>query len=226
MLATVLMATWLAQAEAAPPEPAAPAPAAPAPALDPAPRDPVNALGLQARLAYRLGSEGSAVGPAAGFSVGATFAHRYLLVARVLELAAALDLFHDNFTTAVTGSTPGTELPYAGERTLTQTSFALLQVLAVRGGPLRAWVAGGAGVTIAYFSSPERTLRPGSSSATQPLARAAAGIDVDIGARTAVCLRADFTHPLTRPSFTSTAGQTYSLFGDLFDAGVGVQFRF
>jgi hypothetical protein len=262
MLASVVMASWLAQAEAAPAEPpgpppaAAPLPATPpfsvaappptnpplAPLTPPAPVPPepvvaedqapapANTFSVAGRLASRLGTTGtSGLGPATGFSLGANYERRYALVAQALELGVAVDLFYDRFSQGVEGSalqSPGAEQAYAAQRILTQTSFVLLQTAATRAGPVRIWAAGGGGLTIGYFSTPELALRPGSRSTRQPVARGALGFDVLIGPRTSIGLRADFTHTLTRPTFTPDAGPTYSLFGDLLDVGVGLFYRF
>jgi hypothetical protein len=79
---------------------------------------------------------------------------------------------------------------------------------------------------MAYFSTPELALRPGATNAVQPMARAGIGVDVTIKSDTGVCVRADYTHTLTRPEFTTESGQTLSLFGDLFDLGAGLFYRF
>jgi hypothetical protein len=186
-------------------------------------------MGVLARFAYRLGSEGSALGPAAGFSLGATFERRYALVGQRLGLGLAVDLFHDHFMMGVQGSevvSPGVEQPYDAQRVVTETSFALLQTVGTEAGPARFWVAGGAGVTVGYLSSPERDLRPGSTTAVQALGRGAVGIDIAVRPRTAVGIRSDLTHLFGRPTFTTTAGQTYSPFGDLFDVGLGLLYHF
>ena len=121
---------------------------------------------------------------------------------------------------------PGVEQTFDGTRMLSETSFALLQTAAWRAGPVRPFVAAGVGVTIAYFSSPEIDLRPGSKDAVQPLARGVAGIDVAVSATTAVVLRVDYTHTFTRPTYTTNQAVTYSLFGDLLHVGAGLLVRF
>ena len=230
--ALVLAASW-AQAEPAPPPPAPPPAAPPPAALPPAALPPppalANGLAVLGRFAYRLGSAGQSLGPAAGFSLGGSFEHRYLAIPDALELGAAVDFFYDRFATGVVGSSmvaPGVEQTFAGTRMLSETSFALLQTVAWRAGPLRPFVAAGVGASIAYFSSPELNLRPGSMDAVRPLVRVAAGIDIAVSATAAVVIRADTTHGFTRPTYTTNQLVTYSLLGDLFDVGAGMLVRF
>jgi hypothetical protein len=181
------------------------------------------------QFAYRLGSEGQSLGPAAGFSLGGSFEHRYLALPDDFELGAAVDFFYDRFATGVVGSSmvaPGVEQTFDGTRMLSETSFALLQTVAWRGGPVRPFLAAGVGLTIAYFSSPELTLRPGSMDAVQPLARGVAGLDIAVSATAAVVVRFDYTSTFTRPTFTTNQPVTYSLLGDLLHLGAGVRVRF
>jgi len=225
MLAAALLASLLAQAEQAPAPP--PAPPRPVPVAA-APAPPPNEISVHARLAYRIGSDAQ-VGPSAGFSLGGMFERRYLASRRGMELGAAVDFFYDHFSTAVVGSSvdaTGQETQYAADRTLSRTSFALLQTVGWRTPDLRIFAAVGAGITIGYFSSPELVLRPGNTTAAQPLARAALGAEIALSPLTAVVLRADYSHAFTRPLFTTEAGPAYSLFGDVFDAGAGMLVRF
>jgi hypothetical protein len=229
MSAAMVMAFWFAQAEPAPAEPPPPLPPgtpAPTPEVPPARS---NTLGVLARFAYRRGSEGASLGPATGFSLGASFEHRYALWEPGISLGLCADFFHDRFSMDVVAPPPastGAEQIYGSQRVLSQTSFAVLQTLAAALGPARFWIGAGAGVTVASFSSPEVDLQPGSKTAVQPLGRGAAGIDVAIGRRTAVGLRADLTHPFTHPTLATSAGPSYSLFGELFDAGLGLLYHF
>jgi hypothetical protein len=226
MLAAALIASLWAQAEQAP----APAAPPPAPAVaKPAPPSPANGVSVQARFAYRVGDEGKSIGPAAGFSLGGMFERRYLASRGGIELGGAVDFFYDRFSTAVLGSAPdatGQEQPFTGERTLSRTSFALLQTAGWRTAELRMFAAAGVGVTIGYFSSPEVALRPGSTTTAQPLARGVLGAEIAISPITAIILRADYTHAFTRPTFTTLTGTTYSVFGDVFGAGAGLLVRF
>jgi hypothetical protein len=228
----MLVASLLAQAEPAPAEPPPPLPAgappnAPADPADDAP-EPANTISVLARLAERLGSEGTSPGPAAGFSLGLSFQRRYLRLAPRVGLVAAVDFLHDHFAADVQNATPisPVEQPPDAQRVVTQTSFVVLQLVTVDAGPVTAWLGAGAGVTFASFTTPEPAFAPGSLHALQALARGAAGFDVTIARRMAVGVRADVTHPFTHPTLTTTMGQTYSPFGDLFDVGVGFLYRF
>ena len=223
--AALLVSLW-AQAEAAPP---APAPAPPPAVTKPASGVPANGVSVHARFAYRLGSEGRNLGPAAGFSLGGMFEHRILASRHGFELGAAVDFFYDRFSTAVVGSTAdatGQQTLFAGERTLSQTSFALLQTAGWRATDFRVFAAVGPGVTIGYFSSPEVDLRPGTETAVQPLVRGVVGFELALSPLTAVIVRADYTHAFTRPTFVTDDATKHSLFGDLFDAGAGLLVHF
>jgi hypothetical protein len=230
MLAAALLVSLWAQAEQAPAPPPAQAPAPPKPIVaKPAPTAPPNGMSVQARFAYRLGSEGRSLGPAAGFSLGGMYERRYLGRGGGFELGAAADFFYDRFATAVIGSAPdanGQEVSFAGVRTLSQTSFALLQTAGWRALDLRVFAALGPGLTIGYFSTPEGMLRPGSQTTVQPLARGVLGVEFALSPFTAVILRADYTHVFTRPTFTTDTAMIYSLFGDILDAGAGLLVRF
>lgn len=226
MLSAAVLGLGLLLAQAEP----APVPAAAGPLPPPAP---ANALGVFGRLGYRVGDEGSQLGPTAGFSIGGTFTRRYAHLGSPswpgIDLAVGVDFFHDQFSSNVEGSemvAPGMEQLYDARRVLTQTSFAAVQTVALPLSRTRLWAAGGAGVTIAHFSTPERNLRPGDRSAVQPLVRGAVGLDVTVKSGMGVCLRADYTHTLTRPTLTTETGQTLSLFGDLLDIGIGLFYRF
>jgi hypothetical protein len=241
-LAAALVSSWLAQAEPAPVEPAAPAPAAPGPAepapaapgaplepVDPEPPARPNAMTVAARLATRLGADAKALGPVTGFSLGVTYQRRYLVVAEHLGLGVDVDFFYDHFAADFQTAQPiepGIASPPDAQRTVSQTSFAALQTLSFDAAPAVAWIGAGVGLTIASFATPEPALQPGSLTAVQPLARAALGVDITVAPRTAVGLRADFTHPLTTPTLTTTRGDTLRPFGDLFDVGLGLLYRF
>jgi hypothetical protein len=230
MLAAAFLATLWAQAEQAPPPPAPTPPLPQQPIVtNPVPAAPPNGLTVSARFAYRVGDEGKSVGPQAGFSLGGTFERRYFASRGGIELAGAVDFFYDRFSTGVVGSTSdstGQEMMFAADRTLSQTSFALLQTAGWRAAELRLFVAAGAGVTIGYFATPEVDLRPGSKTAAQPIARGVAGVEVALSGTTGVIVRADYTHAFTRPTFTTSAATRYSLFGDILDVGAGLLVRF
>lgn len=239
-LSAMLLASLLAQAEQAPPEPgpppppsvepvasgpAEPAPAEPAAPAKPAepPALPVNTMGVLARFAYRLGSEGSSPGPAAGFSLGLSFQRRYFTFER-LGLGIGGELFHDSFRQNVSNTDPSSPV-LDTQRIVSQTSFAVVQTVSVDTDPVRFWLGAGGGLSVASFSTPESAYQPGSLSAVQPLVRGALGIDIAIAPRMAIGLRADYTHPLTNPTLATRDG-TVSPFGDLFDAGAAFLYRF
>jgi hypothetical protein len=228
MLAAAVLASWWAQAE---PAPAAagtppPAPLVATPALVPTTFD--NAIGVYAGWGRRLGSEAQAIGPANGVSVGGNYQRRYLLFAGGFELGAAFDFFYDKYQTDVTGSTmvaPGQEQTFVAQRIISQTSFALAQTVAWRHGRLRPNAAGGAGFTIAYFSTPELAFRPGSFDAAQFLIRGSGGLDVTITRDVAISLRAGYTHVFTHPIYMP--GTTaYSFLGDFLDVDLGAVLQF
>ncbi|HVV49830.1 MAG TPA: hypothetical protein VHO06_09240 [Polyangia bacterium] len=224
MLAALVVASLLAQAEPAPPEPGAPVVAAPTPP----PPTPDNTFAVYAGWGRRLGSEASTIGPANGFSVGGLYQRRYLTLAGGFELGGALDFFYDKFETDVTGSAMddnGNEQTFPAQRTISQTSFTLLQTAAWRRGRVRPFLGAGPGFTIAYFSTPELLYRPGSFDAVQPLLRGAGGLDVQITHDVIVSVRAGYTLVLTHPTYTP-ATVSYSFLGDLFDADLGVAFQF
>jgi hypothetical protein len=224
-LAAAFVSSWFAQAEPAPVEPAPPA----APLVEPAPVTRRSSVAFAARLAQRLGEDAKALGPLTGFSVGLTYQRQYLLVAERLGLGLDVDFFYDRFASDFQTAQPiepGIASPPDAQRTLSQTSFAALQTLSFDAAPAVAWIGAGLGVTVASFSTLEPALQPGSLKALQPLSRVAFGIDVTVAPRTAVGLRADFTHPFTNPTLTTTRGETYRPFGDLFDVGLGLLYRF
>jgi hypothetical protein len=193
------------------------APATPPPVLD-------NAFGVYACYARRLGHEGQSIGPANGVSVGGDYERRYFDTPAGFELGGGLDFFYDRFSTDLSGSMlldPG-----LAQRIVSQTSFAVMQTAAWRRGRVRPFAKLGIGATIAFFSSPEIALRPGSFDAVQPFARGAAGLSVEVAGGVAVSLQGTFTHPFTRPVFTATDGTTYSFLGDVLDLGLGAVMQF
>jgi hypothetical protein len=232
MLAVAVLASLWAQAEPAPPE-APPAPPAVAPSPTPTPpaaavaRD--SALAVYASFAHRLASEGQRLGPANGFSIGGGYERRYLTTPAGFELGAGLDFFYDRFATDVTGSSmvaPGQEQEFPAERVISQTGFALVQTAAWRAGRVRPFAKVGFGMTVAYFSSPEIALRPGSFDAVQPLARGALGLSVVVAHDVAICAQGGYTLLFTRPGYTTSDAVTYSFLGDLLDLGLGVVMQF
>ncbi len=235
MVAALLLAGWLAQAEPAPPVPPAAPPPSPAGLTAPvAPPPPPldNALGVYAGLGHRVGDPASAVGPVNGVSVGGAYRRRYAGGQSGPELAAGLDFFYDQFQTGVTGSAmiaPGQEQSFAADRTLSETSFVAVQAFAWRAGRLRPFAELGFGATVAYFSSPEIMFRPGSLESVQPLGRAAAGLEVTVYREVAIAARVAYAHTFTRPTLTTDQASgkvTYALLGDFVDFDLGAVIRF
>lgn len=234
MLAALVLASWWAQAEPAPVEPApAPAPPIELP-VPPPPPAPDNRFAIMAGYARRLGDEGGRIGPRNGFALTAGYERRLVPLPQGFELAAGLEFAYDKFATTVTGTAmpaPGQMQTYSGDRVLSQTSFAATGGVSWRGRRIRPFAQLGAGVSIAYFSTPEAALSPGTLAAAQPLGRADAGLDVAITREIAVTVRLAYTHPFTHPTLTTEAASgapptSYSFLGDLFDVGAGVALGF
>ncbi|HMF41497.1 MAG TPA: hypothetical protein VKQ32_12425 [Polyangia bacterium] len=232
-----------AQAEPAPasPAPAVPAPAtnapasaAPAPPATPTPRlpdepppAPANSVSVHVRYAYRVGSDGDSLVPAAGLSLGGEFERRLFGFKSGFEIGLGANFFYDRFSKEVVApSTDPMVQATVATRTLSQTTFALMETTAWRYADMRLFLGVGAGLTVGYFASPDMTAN--STTALQPIARGVFGFDFAIASRTAAILRVDYSHTFDRSTFytTATPGVTYPLFGDLFDAGIGLLVRF
>jgi hypothetical protein len=200
----LLLACLLAQSAAErDPEHAEPVPLPPARLLPRAPLegspDGPNAVGVAARFAYRFNSDGN---PAVGFSLGATFEHRYARLPPVLELGAALNLFFDRFSPA--DQIVNVEVQ---PQVTTRNTFALLQTAAARFGRARAWAGLGAGLSVGYG---------GAGTIVQAIARGGGGLELALRGGAAVGAHADYTYGLTRSASS----------GDLFDAGLAFLYRF
>jgi hypothetical protein len=251
MIAAAVLASLWAQAEPAPaPEPPPPAPVAapaplaaplvpapsqplaplvPVPSQPPAPAQPAppppplnNSASVHLRYAYRLTTEGDATAPAAGVSLGGGFEHRFWAHESGFELSLGGDFFYDRFSkqvAALSTDASGALVGTVVDRTLSLTSFAVGPTIAWRRSDLRFFVALAAGVSIGYFVSPD--LFQGSRTAAQRLARAVAGMDFALSARTAAVLRVDYNR-----SFDHENYGTYPLFGDVLDVGAGLLARF
>ena len=256
MLAAALLASLWAQAEqapvAAPAAAPAPAPAAPVsagvggrpaplrrprvrrrrrPHPRPRPRSPTpehpypaNSVSVHVRYAYRVDSGGDSLVPAAGLSLGGEFERRLLgFTSSGIELGAAFDFFYDRFAKDVIATT--TEGTGIASRTLSHTSFALMQTTAWRYADLRFFAGIGAGFAVGYFGKPgrgrDRHHRPHADRprrAGHGLRRHRRGPPPSCGSTTTAASIA------TRP--TARAGITSPLFGDIFDAGIGLLVRF
>jgi len=230
------------QAEPAPPPAAAASPAVPAPATtapsaasptppapsrpDEPPPAPANSVSVHVRYAYRIGSDGDSLVPAAGMSLGGEFERRLFGFKSGFELGLAANFFYDRFSKEVVApSTDPMVQATVATRTLSQTTFALMETTAWRYADMRLYLGIGAGLTVGYFTSPDVTAN--STNAIQPLARGVFGFDFAIATRTAAILRVDYSHTFNRTDVYITApGAVHPLFGDLFDAGIGLLVRF
>jgi len=253
MLAVALLASLWAQAEQAPvaapaaaPAPAAAAPVSPASAAAPAPASaapvsapaaapappavptpenpyPANSVSVHVRYAYRVDSGGDSLVPAAGMSLGGAFERRVLaFTSSGIELGAAFDFFYDRFTKDVIATT--TEGAGIVSRTLSHTSFALMQTTAWRYADLRFFAGIGAGFAVGYFTIPD--VAGNATTDLMPIARGALGMDFAVTARAAAILRVDYNRRLGHDATYGAGGITSPPFGDIFDAGIGLLVRF
>ena len=214
----------------APQGPAAAAPPAPPPIVaEPATPPPPNSASVYVRYAYRVGAASDGIVPASGLSLGGEFARRLRAFESGIELGAAIDFFYDRFAKDViaTSIDPGSgssEMTIV-TRTLSQTTFALMETTGWRYADMRLFVGVGAGLTVGYFGSQEASSR--GTTDLQPLARGVFGFDFAIAPQTAAILRVDYTHTFYRDSyFVGPTGDLHPMFGDLFDAGIGFLLRF
>jgi len=182
---------------------------------------------VHVRYAYRVGSDGDSLVPAAGLSLGGEFERRLFGFKSGFEIGLGANFFYDRFSKEVVApSTDPMVQATVATRTLSQTTFALMETTAWRYADMRLFLGVGAGLTVGYFASPDMTAN--STTALQPIARGVFGFDFAIASRTAAILRVDYSHTFDRSTFytTATPGVTYPLFGDLFDAGIGLLVRF
>lgn len=201
--------------------PVAAAPAAPAPPPGvPTPEHPypANSVSVHVRYAYRVDSGGDSLVPAAGLSLGGEFERRLHAFDSGFEVGVAFDFFYNRFTKDVIA---GTEI---AARTLSHTSFALMETTAWRYSDLRVFAAIGAGFAVGYFTIPD--VAANATTELQPFARAALGMDFAVTGRTAAILRVDYNRSLGRDVTYPVGGEMRPLFGDIFDAGIGLLVRF
>jgi hypothetical protein len=213
----------------APQGPAAAAPPVPPPAVaEPATPPPANSASVYVRYAYRLGAGSDDIVPTSGFSLGGEFERRLAAFPTGIELGIAMDFFYDRFTKDVIATSVGPmgdPAPGIGTRTLSQTTFALMETTGWRYADMRLYVGVGAGLTVGYFVSPD--ISSTGDTDLEPLARAVFGFDFAIAPRTAAILRVDYTHTFYRNIyFVGPTGESHPVFGDLFDAGIGFLLRF
>jgi hypothetical protein len=182
---------------------------------------------VQVRYAYRVGNEGGDIVPAGGFSLGGEFERRLLGFSNGLEIGAAADFFYDRFAKDIVATTVGsTGAPeqYVATRTLSQTSFALMETTGWRYADMRLFAAIGAGLAIGYFASPDYSTN--SLTDTMLLTRGVFGLDFAIAAKTSAILRVDYSRVFYNNSQVTTPAGLQPLFGDIFNAGIGLLVRF
>jgi hypothetical protein len=217
---------------AAPAAPARPStsamPPPPPPAAEPPPTPP-NTVSVLVRYAYRIENGGTDLVPAAGFSLGGEFERRLLGFQNGFELGLATDFFYDRFARDVVSTAIGpTGEPESvvATRTLSQTSFALMETTGWRYGDMRLFVGIAGGLAVGYFNG--ATTTPTSSSITdmQLLTRGVFGFDFAVAPRTSALLRVDYTRLFLNDSTYDTPDGRQPLFGDIFNAGIGLLVRF
>ena len=204
------------------PPPSAAQPAPPPVVAQPEPQVPANSVSVHVRYAYRVGAEGDTVAPAAGMSLGGEFERRLKAFQSGFELGLAVDFFYDRFSKDVIATTSQGQM--IASQTLSQTSFAVMETTGWRYADMRLYAGVGAGFGIGFFASPN--LSASSTTSWQPLARGVLGFDFAISKMMAAILRLDYNRSLNHESYTTAAGGTYPLFGDIFDAGIGLLLRF
>jgi len=225
-------------AEPAPGEPAPRPPGAPVVA-DTLPHGGRHRLAVGARFAYRLGDAGQAISPAAGYGIVGSYDFTYARVGNRLELAAGVDFSSDRFATGEQGTTtddtgPGNipmTVTYSSTRVLSENNFIVAQTFALDAGSIRPFVMLGAGLGIGSFESVDPRYKPadkasGGETDTHLIGRAALGFDIPVGPAWSVRVRGDYTAVRRAAPFTTTAGVSVPLFGDLLDIDVAAGYRF
>jgi hypothetical protein len=197
----------------APPPPSAPGPAAPRSAPE-APRPPIATVSIFGGLGSRIGTDASRLGPSVGFSFGASLQRRYALLKPEVELGLAADFLYYRFSSSVP------------DRTISETTFGLVQTLGVRTGATYLWFGAGAGLAVGYFSTSATDISPATASARQPFARVVGGADMAINDQASVGFRAGYMSLLTTGAQTTGIANPVRLFVDLLDIQVGLFYRF
>ncbi len=214
--------------------------AEPAPAPPPPPATPTrefreadrplprHRVALLPRFAYRLGEAGRTVTPAAGFGLAGTIEIAYLRAAAGLEAAVGIDFAYDRFAADEQGSTPvdGQEIRFGATRVVSETSFILVHTATASVGPVRPYLTIGGGLGLGYFGSAALDLRPGSARDTHLLGRVSLGVDIILNRAAYLALRADYTSVQNVSPFVTEDGRRLAVFGDLFNLGAGVAYRF
>ena len=199
MYTAALLVSLLAQAEAPP------APAPPPAVARPASPVPANSISVHVRFAYRVGNEGRSVGPAAGFSLGGMFERRYLASRRGIELGRGGRFLLRSILDRggrLHGGRHGQETVFAADRTLSETSFALLQTAGWR-------YAGYARVRSRRRGRHDRLLRQPGLCLRPATDRSAADRARRLRASSFAHRTADGRHPARRLHATPSPGQTF-----------------
>lgn len=248
IVAPLLLAACLMQAEAAPAEPTAPVPpptanpgpaeaapapppsspktdssGAPVPAAPPPPPPPAPPPpGPPVATVSVVAGLASRIGTDAsrmGPSVGFSFGGSLQRRYAALSPDLVLGLAADFFYYRFSSAAP--------DRTITETAFSLLQTFDVRTGATHIWFAAGAGLALGYFSTSENAAAVETASARQPFARVVGGADVAISAQASVGFRAGYMSMLTAgPTTTMNGVPIIEPFVDLLDIQVGLFYRF
>jgi hypothetical protein len=210
---------------------------------------PRHRISVMPRFAYRLGDAGQSVTPAPGFGVGGTIEISYLRLGpgtglgstatgsfarpqagpyAVWEAALGIDFAHDRFAISEQGSVTvdGMLETFASTRVLSETSFVLVHTVAARVGRVRPYLTLGGGLGIGYFDSAASELRPGTARDAHVLGRVSLGFDVTFAHSWNAAIRADYTAVRGASPLVTDAGRSLTIFGDLFDLGAGIAYRF
>jgi hypothetical protein len=225
------------EAEPAPPPPAEPGASAVSAGAEPG-LPPRHRMSVMPRFAYRLGNAGRAVSPAPGFGVGGTIEISYLRrgasagphdrSGAIFEAALGLDFAHDRFAISEQGSVTvdGMVETFGSTRVVSETSFVLVHTVAARVGRVRPYLTLGGGLGVGYFDSAASELRPGTARDAHVLGRASLGVDVTVTRSWNAAIRADYTAVRGASPLVTDAGRSLAIFGDLFDLGAGIAYRF
>ncbi|HEY4395778.1 MAG TPA: hypothetical protein VGP64_17035 [Polyangia bacterium] len=186
-------------------------------------------IAISPRFAYRLGDAGHGISPAAGYGIAGTFDFSYARPDELLELTIGVDFSSDRFATGEQGTTTtqnGAATTYASTRVISENDFLLTHTVGFRLGPVRPFFVLGLGLGVGYFDSVAPAYLPGKETDTHLLGRGSVGLDVAVSADWGLTVRADYTAVRDAASFTTQAGQTFTLFGDLLDIDLGAAYRF
>jgi hypothetical protein len=168
------------------------------------------------------------VPPKVGFSFSPFFEYQAARLADRLGLGLRAEFVFDRFQQQVTAqvSVDGQSQPYQNNRSLSFYDFALLATATLHLGPLRPWVAGGAGLALGYFSTPETAYLPGDARTTRPIVAGAFGIDVAFERGVQIGLHGEYRGMLAQPDVLLDTGTRIRPFGDRFSLQAAVLYQF